>query len=271
MTTMGKIFAVIAALVIIPATQAFEIIAHRGASFDAPENSLAAMQLAWKQGADAIETDIHLSSDGKLVVIHDPGTKRTAGVDKPVKLQTWNELGKLDVGAWKAPAFKGELLPTLDSIFATIPRGKAIYIEIKSSELEILDALERAMTASGKQPEQLKIIVFSYDMAKAAKKRFPKHPVAWLHSYEAHPETKEFPRIDDLITKAKAANLDGLDLNFKFPIDKAFVGKVHAAGLKLYTWTVNDPAIARAEIAAGVDGITTDRPEWLRQQLKETK
>jgi glycerophosphoryl diester phosphodiesterase len=73
--------------------------------------------------------------------------------------------------------------------------------------------------------------------------------------------------VEELIAKAKAGNLDGLDLNYGFPIDKAFVKKVHAAGLKLYTWTVDDPAIAKKEIEAGVDGITTNRPEWMRQQV----
>jgi glycerophosphoryl diester phosphodiesterase len=271
MISLGKVIVAMSAFVITSLLHAAEIIAHRGASFDAPENSLAAMKLAWKQGADAIETDIHLSKDGKIVVMHDPGSKRTAGVDKPVKEQTWDELRKLDVGAWKHPSFKGELLPTLDAIFATIPPGKSIYTEIKSGEPEILDALERAMSASGKKPEQLKIITFSYDMAKAAKARFPRHAVAWLHDYKEHSETKQLPRIEDLIAKARAAKLDGLDLNHRFPIDKAFVEKVHAAGLKLYTWTVDDAAIAKAEIAAGVDGITTNRPEWLRQELQTTK
>jgi glycerophosphoryl diester phosphodiesterase len=70
-----------------------------------------------------------------------------------------------------------------------------------------------------------------------------------------------------LIKKTKAAHLDGLDLNSNFPIDKEFVKKVHDAGLKLYTWTVDDPAVAKAEMDAGVDGITTNRAGWLREQL----
>ena len=68
-----------------------------------------------------------------------------------------------------------------------------------------------------------------------------------------------------LIAKTKVAGLDGLDLNHGFPIDRAFVKKVHDAGLKLYTWTVDDPQLARKEVAAGVDGITTLRPgTWVK-------
>jgi glycerophosphoryl diester phosphodiesterase len=73
--------------------------------------------------------------------------------------------------------------------------------------------------------------------------------------------------VEEMIQKAKAAKLDGLDLNSNFPIDKDFVDKVHKAGLKLYTWTVDDVAVAKAEAEAGVDGITTNRAGWLREQL----
>src|SRR5215218_7394628 len=84
---------------------AVEIVGHRGASFDAPENTLASVKLAWEQKADAAEFDVFLSKDGKIVVIHDANTKRVAGVDKPVVQQTLEELRTLDVGKWKNPKF----------------------------------------------------------------------------------------------------------------------------------------------------------------------
>jgi glycerophosphoryl diester phosphodiesterase len=246
---------------------AVEIVAHRGASYDAPENNLSAMKLAWKQKTDAIELDIHLSKDGKIVVTHDYDTKRVGGVDKKIVDQTFDELQKLDTGSWKGKKFKGEKFPTLDSILATIPKGKRAFIEIKVGP-EILPELGRVMKASGKKPEQLAMITFRYDTAKAAKEMFPAHQVYYLASYSKDKKTGKLPNIDDLIKQAKDANLDGLDLNFNFPIDKAFVNKVHSSGLKLYTWTVDDPAVAKAEVEAGVDGITTNRPKFLRDSLK---
>src|SRR5688572_31257071 len=78
-----------------------EIVAHRGASFDAPENTVAAIKLAWEQKADASEFDIYLTKDGKIAVIHDKDTMRTAGVQKLVAESTLEELRKLDVGKWK--------------------------------------------------------------------------------------------------------------------------------------------------------------------------
>lgn len=245
---------------------AVEIVAHRGASHDAPENTLPAMKLAWNQNADAIETDIHLSKDGKLVVLHDFDTKRIGGMDKKIVDQTWDEVQKLEVGAWKNEKYTGEKIPTLDSILKTIPNGKRIFIEIKVG-IEILPELKKVLKASGKKAEQLAIITFKYDVAKTAKATFPKHQVYWLVSKDKKDD--QYPNVEELIEKAKAAKLDGLDLNHGFPIDKSFVEKVHGAGLKLYTWTVDDAEIAKKEAAAGVDGITTNRPEWLRKQLQK--
>ncbi|HXG48192.1 MAG TPA: glycerophosphodiester phosphodiesterase [Methylomirabilota bacterium] len=246
---------------------AVEIVAHRGASHDAPENTLAAMKLAWTQRADGIETDLHLSRDGHLVVLHDADTLRVSGVSNRVAQSTWAELKDLDVGSWKGPAWTGEKIPTLDAILATIPDDKFILLEIKV-RVEILPALEKVLRASGKRPVQLRIITFHYETARAAKERFPAHEVYWLVSYKQDATTGRFPELEELIARAEAARLDGLDLDYKFPIDGAFVKKVHAAGLKLHVWTVDDPQTARTLRDAGVDGITTNRPEFLRRMLQ---
>jgi glycerophosphoryl diester phosphodiesterase len=247
---------------------AVEIIAHRGASHDAPENSLASMKLAWEQNTDGIETDIHLSKDKHLVVMHDKDTKRTGDRAKTILDCNWNALKDIDIGKWKGEKWAGETIPTIDAIFSTIPEGKYIFTEIKVHDTALLPKLEKAMLDSGKKTKQLRMITFHYDMAKAAKEAFPKHQVLWLSDYKQDKETGAYPDIDDLIRKAKDAHLDGLDLNYHFPIDKDFVKKVHKAGLKLYTWTVDDPEVAKAEAKAGVDGITTNRPQFLREQLQ---
>ena len=78
-----------------------EIIAHRGASHAAPENTISAVKLAWEQGANAVEVDVYLSTDGKIFAIHDKTPKRYGGPDRPVSGMSWAELQKLDVGAWK--------------------------------------------------------------------------------------------------------------------------------------------------------------------------
>ncbi|MBI2497051.1 MAG: glycerophosphodiester phosphodiesterase [Opitutae bacterium] len=247
---------------------ATRIIAHRGASADAPENTLAAFRLGYAQQADADELDIHLSADGRIVVLHDHDTARTAGVARPVVAQTLEELRALEVGQWgrwQGSAF-AEKIPLLSEVLPIVPAGRRLFIEIKVGP-EILPELERVLRASGVPAKQVTIITFNLEVARATKHRLPAHEVCWLHAHERDQATGRFPDIDDLIRRAKDAGLDGLDLHLNFPIDAAFVAKVHAAGLKLYTWTVDDAAVARAQQAAGVDGITTNRPAWLREQL----
>src|SRR5262245_12288077 len=107
------------------------IVAHRGASADAPENTVAAFKLGFEQGADYAETDLRLSKDGQIVLIHDDNTKRTAGLDKKVREQTLEELRRLDAGSFKGEKWKGEPIPTLEEGLATVPKGKGIFLELK--------------------------------------------------------------------------------------------------------------------------------------------
>ena len=266
-----KGFLLLAAFGMLASLSAMEIIGHRGASFDAPENTAAAFKVAYEQQSDAAELDIYLTRDGKIVVIHDGTTKRTGGLDRKVADQTLEELRQLNVGQWEQWAGKGfhEKPPTLAEALALVPPGKRLFIEIKCQS-EILPPLAQAFSESKLTAGQTPIITFHYDVARDAKKAFPDREVYWLYGWAKDKQTGEFPKIDDLIEKAKAAGLDGLDLHWQFPIDRAFVKQVHAAGLKLYTWTVDDPAVAQAEAVAGVDGITTNRPGWLREQLAKT-
>jgi glycerophosphoryl diester phosphodiesterase len=244
-----------------------EIIAHRGASHDAPENTVASFELGWKQVADAGELDIRMSQDRQIVVIHDADTKRTTGTSGLVARRTMAELRALDAGSWKGPQWKSERLPLLSEALRTIPDGKRMFIEIKCGP-EVLSILGDTLRASGKRPEQLVLIGFKYATVAQAKQRFPHLAVYWIVGHGKDKKTgQEPPSLEEMISRAKAAHLDGLDLNFKFPIDAAFVAKVRAAGLKLFVWTVDDAAVAARLVAAGVDGITTNRPAWLRAQL----
>ena len=126
-----------------------EIIAHRGASFDAPENTLAAVRLGWEQSADAVEVDVHLSRDGKIVVIHDDTTRKVAGVPRGVQSQTLSELKALDVGRWKSRRWTGERIPLFEEVLATIPAGKRLFVEIKSGP-ECLPEFAKVLRRSGR-------------------------------------------------------------------------------------------------------------------------
>lgn len=244
-----------------------DIIAHRGASYDAPENTLASVRLGYVQKADAVEIDLYLSKDGKIVVIHDGNTKRTTGVDKKVVDQTFDELRQQDAGKWKGEQFAGEKLPTLDEVIALVPDDKRLVIEIKCGP-EIIPALQQSLTLSKRPDSQFLIIAFSQPTIKEIKKALPKIEMYWLSSFRKEAETGVVsPSVEELIQQAKDAKVEGVNLSYKGPIDAAFVQKIKAAGLKCYVWTVDKPEDAKRLLDAGVDGITTNRPGWLREQV----
>ncbi|MCB1806648.1 MAG: glycerophosphodiester phosphodiesterase, partial [Candidatus Competibacteraceae bacterium] len=120
------------------------IIAHRGASGEAPENTLAAFDLAWRQQADGIELDVRLSRDGRVMVHHDPTTKRLTGTDLSIADSTSDALRQLDFGIWKGPEFAGQRMPVLDEVLAAAPPGKQVVIEIKCGP-EIIPALSQVL------------------------------------------------------------------------------------------------------------------------------
>lgn len=242
---------------------AAEIIAHRGASYDAPENTVASARLGWEQGADAVEIDIRVSADSRLIVLHDATTNRTTGRRGEIARLTAAEAQVRDAGTWKGARFAREKIPLLEDILAVLPEGGRLVIEIKSGP-ETVPLVAGVLANSGHALKQFVIIAFDPGVAAAAKQVLPACKVLRLASYE--PRKPELD-LDALIRTSKAAGLDGLNLSRKWPINPAFVRRVHAEGLSLYVWTVDAPAEARKLAAAGVDGITTNRPGWLRERL----
>jgi glycerophosphoryl diester phosphodiesterase len=242
-------------------------VGHRGASYDAPENTMSSFRLAWSQGVKGIELDIHLTTDSALVVSHDADTKRTTGVDRVIEESTLAELRQLDAGKWKGEQWAGERLPTLSEVLATIPEDGRCFIEVKKGA-EVIPTLAKVIHESGKRPEQLAIISFQLDAVAEAKRELPQIEALYLAGVKMDTTTGAWtPSIDELIGKAKEAKVDGLDLSFNAPLDAATVRKIHAAGLRLVAWTIDDPAVARRMVDLGVDGITTNRPAWLQSQV----
>ncbi|MCX5670356.1 MAG: glycerophosphodiester phosphodiesterase family protein [Planctomycetota bacterium] len=136
------------------------IVAHRGASGEAPENTLAAFKRAWQQQADAIEGDFYLTRDRKIVCIHDATTGRVADTNLVVAQSTLADLRALDVGAWKGAQWQGQRIPTLEEVLALVPPGKKLYLEIKCGP-DILPPIKEALTAAKLKPDQ--VIILSFD------------------------------------------------------------------------------------------------------------
>ncbi|MBP7142276.1 MAG: hypothetical protein KBA71_10245 [Opitutaceae bacterium] len=241
------------------------MVAHRGESHLAPENTLAAFNLAWARGVPAIEFDCFLTTDKRIIVIHDGNAKRTGGADLVIGETSSQELRKLDVGRWKGEAFTGEKMPFIEEVLATIPEHGIAYCEVKCGP-EILPLLREAIDRSGKR-SRITIISFKLDVCAGAKKLMPDLPVFLLKAPDKDPKSgASLPYDDSLIQTCLSHHLDGLDLQYE-KITRALVGKSHAAGLKLIAWTCDDVDVARRLVADRVDGITTNRAAWLAGQL----
>jgi glycerophosphoryl diester phosphodiesterase len=245
-----------------------EIIAHRGASWDAPENTLSAVKLAWEQGADAVEVDVHLSRDGRVVVIHDDNTRKIAGLKKKVCDQTWSDLQKLEVGKWKSPRWRGERLADLDQVLSTTPAGKRFFIEVKCGN-GFVEAAQETFTRHA--DKKIVVIGFSLETMRLVKTAYPNLEVCWIVEFKKRIGTRRWtPSTSAVIEEAKAIGLDGLDCGAKGPITREFAQNAKTAGLHVYVWTVDAPARALELRDAGIDGVTTNRPGWLREQLRKS-
>ncbi len=244
-----------------------EIIAHRGDSYNAPENTMASFRLGWQKRAN-VELDVYLSKDNRMVVIHDASTRRTAGVDLKVKETDSSRLRELDVGRFKGPAFAGERIPFLEEVVASIPPTQKLYIEIKCGK-EILPQLRQLLVESGKMS---RVVIIGFDLETvAASKKLIDVPTYWLQNAAKDKNTGQWiPHDPKLVQTAKDKGLDGLDVEYA-GVNEEFARAVKAAGQKLYVWTVDDPHEAKRLVKLGVDGITTNRPDWLREQLKSVQ
>jgi glycerophosphoryl diester phosphodiesterase len=235
----------------------YYFIAHRGESFLAPENTLAAVNLAWKLGSSFVEVDVHLSADHQVMVCHDDRVSKSAG-DKPVISQTHSEvLRRLDVGSWKSPVYQNEKVPFLEEIIATLPDDQGeLIVEIKCGP-EILPVLQQIMAGSPKK-DRLIFIGFGWDTILATKKRFPDHLCYWV--------SDDKTGLSDKLKMCADNGLDGIDLYYKV-IDVKLIEQAHRSGLEVVCWTVDDPAEARRLVDLGVTGITTNRPSWLKSNV----
>lgn len=247
------------------------IVAHRGSSFDAPENTLASVRLGWKQNADAVEIDIHLTADQKIMVSHDGNTKRTAGVAHEIARTSSDTLRALDVGKWKSAEYTGEKMPFLKEVLATIPKGKRLYVEIKCGP-EVLPFLMQEVKRYGKR-DRLVFIGFGFETMRQCKADMPDIPAYWLCS--AVRDSSAGPLlvsgdfrlpVGEALDTVKKAGLQGIDVAHP-GIDAALVKEVFTRNLDIQAWTVDDPARARELAVLGVTGITTNRPVQIREGL----
>jgi len=247
------------------------ITGHRGASHDAPENTMAAFNLAWEQGADAVEGDFYLTADLEIVCIHDEDTLRTAGIKKIVAQSTLAELKQLDAGNWKDSRFKGERIPTFAEVMESIPAGKKFVIELKTDPA-IVPVLAKELKRLQPDPNSLMIIAFNADTIAACKKAFPEIKAHWLTGFKrANGIGPWTPAAKQIVGTVKRTGADGVGLKGeRAVIDKPFIDQLASGGISdFHVWTIDSPADAQYFKDLGASGITTNRPAYIRQTLED--
>ncbi len=243
-------------LISFTASAQVHFIAHRGASFDAPENTVASAELAWEKGADAVEIDIYLSKDNRVIVTHDENTIRTTGESHIISETNSDVLRHLDNGSWKDSKYAGEKLPFVEEIIETVPNEKTLVVEVKCGS-EVLPALKDAIDQSGKI-SQIVFIGFGWQTILDTKQMFPDNACYWLASTKNELKAK--------IDLPEMANLDGINL-YSTSVDAEIMEMAKSKGLDVLVWTVDDPEEAKRVANLGVSGITTNRPQWLKEQM----
>lgn len=241
------------------------IVAHRGASKDAPENTLPAFKQAWLQGADAIEGDFHLTRDGEIVCVHDANIRHYTQKNLDVKNLTLAELKQLDFGHWYDKQFAGTRIPTFKEVIATIPKQKRIFIEIKS-DARLVPGLIDQIRASSLELRQIVIISFQQDVIKAVEKQFPELKTFWLTRFKISNEGTLQPPPSSVLRTLKKLGTDGLSTHHD-NLSGELVKSFQKAGYEYHVWTVDEIPRAKELIEMGVQSITTNAPKKMRDGI----
>lgn len=245
------------------------IIGHRGASREAPENTLESFRLAWELGADGIEADFRLSADGRIVCMHDETTARTTGVELKIATTKLNELQSLDAGSWKGSGWSGAGIPTLEEVLAAIPPGTWFFIEIKSGP-EIIAPLAELLQSSGISPQRIRLLSFNARLIALIKQQLPDWRACWLSDYRHNLLNNTWhPSRAEVLASLQRSGADGLASANRAFLDLDLVETLHELDKEIHVWTVDRLSAAERLCALGVDSIMTNRPGWLRRQLEK--
>lgn len=237
-------------------TPAFMVIAHRGASSYAPENTLAAFDLALQMGVRHIELDVHSSSDGHIVVIHDDTVDRTTDGSGPVASHTLAGLRALDAGSWFGAIFVGQRLPTFAEVLERYKGRVHIHTEIKGHSAYLSQRTVDMIRQHG-MAEQVTMTSFQKVRLEEIRAYAPALPTGWLVGEVS----------DAIIAQARAIGLTQLCPRAN-TLTPELVRRLHAEGFVVRAWGVTTEALMQQVVQAGADGMTVNFPDTLMTYLQ---
>jgi len=231
----------------------FLILAHRGASGYAPENTFAAFDKAVELGADMIETDVRQSKDGHLVLFHDPSVERTTDGHGLIADLALAKLKALDAGSWFAPEFAGQRIPTAEEFLANYSGCISLCFDIKSQGVE--EKLLELVRRYGALADSC-FTSFHRESIQRVKRLAPKAKIGLLAGDFSEELTNEVVALRAEQICPPAAKLS-----------PELVTSAHEQGLEVRVWGVDTDELAERAILAGADGMTTEWPDKVRQRL----
>jgi glycerophosphoryl diester phosphodiesterase len=237
------------------------VIAHRGASFEAPENTIAAFELAAALGADGIAIDVRVSLDSQPVVLRDANLDRTTSGTGPVERRTVAELKRLDAGGWRGERFRGQRVQTLQEVLERFRDRLEFWIELTAGSDRYPEIEDRVVALLGIYGVLDRAVVQSLDHAALARIRAsdPDVRVAGLVNRGI---------LDPVAAAAAGWYAVGAEVKL---VTRASIEAVRRAGLPWYVWTVNEPAQMDRLVALEPNGILTDRPDLLRERVAHAR
>lgn len=233
------------------------LIAHRGASAKAPESTAAAIRAGFRAGAPMVELDVQLTKDGRLVIFHDEQLERTTDGTGRLASMTYAALRRLDAGGWFAPRFRGERILQVSDVLRLLPASGWVNLELKrtSARRAVLTRLRRVLRASRRAA---RVLVSSFDAGLLRPLAGSRIPIALID--------KRLP--DWSLREAIRMRCAAWHPHHTI-VSASRVARAHAAGLRVHAWTVDEPALARRMLAAGVDGLFSNDPARLRPLFKQ--
>lgn len=248
------------------------LIAHRGASAEAPENTVPAIRRAWKRGSDGVEIDVHITRDQRLAVIHDDDTGRVARVALPVESSTLAQLQALDVGRWKKKRYVGRRIPTLEQALAVVPEERWAFVELKSGP-GIAPRVVRQLENLSRFGPRMMICSFKLDTLVAVRdecvrRGIERFQLGWICGMADVESLRQPAEREAMFWRAEWAGCEWLSLHHSKVMDASFMSEAHEAGLRVACWTVDKPQEAARLVRVGVDAIITNDPKHVGPYVK---
>lgn len=236
------------------------IFGHRGAMAYAPMNTLPAFELAYEQGADGIELDVHRSSDGELVIVHDFTIDETTDGEGTVTEMSLAQLKEFDAGSWFSDNFKGVKIPTLDEVFEAVGKKLIINVEIKSipPQDDGVEALIAQAIAHHGLESRVLVSSFNPFALKRFRKIAPDIPIGFLYNSDD---------IDSMMALMEDTPHEAHH-PYHTTIDEAYMQWARENGYSVNTWTVNEVDEARRLHDLGVNTIITNTPDTFVKALR---